>query len=245
MEENLRPAGIIPAEKSAGWEAPEQRALLVEIFKIPLFSESFFLGGGTCLSVMYFGHRQSQDLDLFTVDEISIPVAWGMLIRRLPRRGYALETTISISEGFASGVFQKNGVMTKVDLVQDMFVEDLRREQVALDGVPIRVDDFGNLVTGKFSAFLSRGEPKDIIDLSRILEHAKDTGQFIPFLERLLTETSKRDALADDNTLLSEIFTKIEQQHSDLFNPGIARMVVEFLDAVQHRKKALSEGDHS
>lgn len=194
---------------------------------------------------MYFGHRQSQDLDLFTVDEISIPVAWGMLTRRLPRKGYALETTISVSEGFASGVFQKNGVMTKVDLVQDMFVEDLRREQVVLDGVPIRVDNFGNLVTGKFSAFLSRGEPKDIIDLSRILKHAKDTGQFFPFLERLLTETSKRDALADDDTFVREIFTKIEQQHSDLFNPGIARMVVEFLDAVQHRKKALSEGDHS
>ena len=47
MEKNLRLAGIIPSEKSAGWEAPEQRALLVEIFTIPLFSESFFLGGAS------------------------------------------------------------------------------------------------------------------------------------------------------------------------------------------------------
>lgn len=130
MEKNLRPAGIIPSEKSAGWEAPEQRALLIEIFRIPLFSENFFLGGGTCLSVIYFGHRQSQDLDLFTVEDISIPAAWGKLTRRLPRMGYTLETTTSISEVFASGAFQKNGVLTKVDLVQDMFVHYTPRELV-------------------------------------------------------------------------------------------------------------------
>ena len=48
---------------------PEQRNILINLFKNETIRRDFFLTGGTALSVFYLHHRVSNDLDIFTINE--------------------------------------------------------------------------------------------------------------------------------------------------------------------------------
>ncbi|MBI5613583.1 nucleotidyl transferase AbiEii/AbiGii toxin family protein [Candidatus Gottesmanbacteria bacterium] len=49
---------------------PHQVSILKRFFSEPI-AQSFFLTGGTALSAFYFGHRESRDFDLFSMEEFS------------------------------------------------------------------------------------------------------------------------------------------------------------------------------
>lgn len=59
---NLEFTAMLPAERIEGWESPLQHQLFIDLFKIPFVADKFWLAGGTCLSAMYLGHRQSEIL---------------------------------------------------------------------------------------------------------------------------------------------------------------------------------------
>jgi len=67
MEKNFRVAEIKEAYKS-----PEQRELLLKLLENEIIEKSFFLTGGTALSVFYLGHRISEDLDFFTTSDVNL-----------------------------------------------------------------------------------------------------------------------------------------------------------------------------
>ena len=54
------------------YRSQEQQTLLNELLSIGLISDNFFLKGGTALSVFYLHHRVSEDLDLFTTNDIEL-----------------------------------------------------------------------------------------------------------------------------------------------------------------------------
>lgn len=214
-------AGRLPAEKANGWATKEQRRLLVDIFNMPLVGDHFFFAGGTALSAMYLGHRESEDVDIFTRNAaIDMADAWGRLGSFLAERGWRIETTTAQSQGFASGVISGAGGegLVKVDLVFDSFAYEDVRKKILLDGVPVVVDNYDNLVVGKFSAFLSRGDRKDILDIDAIFSDILATrgeGVFKLFLRSLLEETKQRDALAEDLAGVRDIFYAAAERSTD------------------------------
>lgn len=54
------------------YASPIQRAVLIDLIRNGVVTEDFFLTGGTALSVFYLHHRQSNDLDFFTLQETDL-----------------------------------------------------------------------------------------------------------------------------------------------------------------------------
>ena len=48
----------------------EQKIILAGIRKSDFLTKNFYFTGGTALSVYYFGHRESEDLDFFTEQDL-------------------------------------------------------------------------------------------------------------------------------------------------------------------------------
>ncbi len=62
---------IVPSEKKEGWASEFQRELFLTLFGFSEIERGFFLAGGTGLSVFYFGHRKSEDIDLFSEEPVA------------------------------------------------------------------------------------------------------------------------------------------------------------------------------
>jgi predicted nucleotidyltransferase component of viral defense system len=195
-----------PSEKNEGWESPEQRELFIDLFRIPFIAENFWLSGGTCLSAMYLGHRQSEDLDFFTTRETVHPNERERIIDILRAR-YDFDMPGIIHSTFVSMII--NGV--KVEFVSDMFAKRTERPKVVLNNVYCKVDTWDNLCVAKFSAFLSRISDKDISDVGAILSTAKDDHELREMLNFLICETRKRDSMADELTKISDIIAYASQ----------------------------------
>jgi hypothetical protein len=54
------------------YASPRHREVLQALLAHPDIEHSFFLTGGTALSVFYLHHRISDDLDLFTLEHVSL-----------------------------------------------------------------------------------------------------------------------------------------------------------------------------
>lgn len=72
---------------------PFQIQILEQFFSSPL-ARSFFLTGGTALSAFYFGHRESRDFDLFSIEDFNAQQT-RVLVEKIARElGSVLETKI-------------------------------------------------------------------------------------------------------------------------------------------------------
>ncbi len=69
MERYGKFARIVPSEKKEGWTSEFQRKLFLTLFGFSEIERGFFLAGGTGLFVFYFGHRKSEDIDLFSRED--------------------------------------------------------------------------------------------------------------------------------------------------------------------------------
>jgi predicted nucleotidyltransferase component of viral defense system len=194
-----RLATRLPVEKNKGWKSLAQRKLLIDLFKVPHIADIFWLAGGTCLSAMYLGHRESDDIDLFTTcDEIHQK---DRDILDLLKKYFDFKIIIPSSQTFTSILI--DGI--KVDFVSDMFAYKDPRPVIILDNQTCRVDSWENVCVGKFSAFLSRGVHKDFSDIGAILGTAKDNSSLKDILTSLIFETRKRDVMADELSHISQM----------------------------------------
>jgi predicted nucleotidyltransferase component of viral defense system len=50
-----------------------QREILYKLFQNKDINDNYFLTGGTALSVFYLYHRKSDDIDLFTLNDVNLP----------------------------------------------------------------------------------------------------------------------------------------------------------------------------
>lgn len=84
---------------------PHQIRLLTLFFSAP-FAKSFFFTGGTALAAFYLGHRESQDLDFFSLQ------AFDTLALRTTMREIAHKTgstmTITIQSQTYNEIFLEN-----------------------------------------------------------------------------------------------------------------------------------------
>ena len=169
---------------------PEQRNILINLFKNETIRRDFFLTGGTALSVFYLHHRVSNDLDIFTINEpkfgeieFELKNSWKEGLVTLRMAPYILSLDIM-------------GI--KVDLVHDHFSFDDEKVIQQLDeDNTIVVDSLNNIVSNKLCTLVSRQEPKDFIDFYFI-----DKMKLLDF-DTIYRGAQKKEGLFDDPQMLA------------------------------------------
>ena len=111
---------------------PLQRAVLAAFFER---EGRFFLTGGGALAGFHLGHRETNDLDLFTTDD-ALEEGEAALGDAAAALGASLER-VRTAPDFRRRVVRRAGESVVVDLVRDR-VPQVRPEKPILDGV--RVD---------------------------------------------------------------------------------------------------------
>jgi predicted nucleotidyltransferase len=144
---------------------PMQETFLRRFFAFGV-GQRFFLTGGTALAAFYLGHRLSDDLDLFTLDD----EAFGKLETELGRLGremhWEVATTLT-SPALRRVVFtSQGGEELRVDLVRDIDVQFGEHEQT--EGVIL--DSLLNIAVNKVTTVFGRAAIKDFVDLYVLLK---------------------------------------------------------------------------
>ncbi len=126
----------------------------------------FFLTGGAALAGFHLGHRVTQDLDLFTTDDVidDGAASLGAATREL---GATLES-IETAPEFRRYLVRRGPEAVVVDLVRDRVIQ-IQPDKLIV-GI-IRVDPPGEIFANKLCALLARAEIRDLVDV-RALEQA-------------------------------------------------------------------------
>ena len=182
----------------------------------------FFLSGGAALVGFYFGHRETRDLDLFTLEnEIE---AGFRLVNEAAKELNASVESIQTSPDFRRLLLKRETEAIVIDLVRER-VFQISPEKPVING--IRVDLPEEILANKLCALLSRSEIRDLVDV-RELERAGFS------LEEALEAAAKKDSgltpaqlawvlnqieLGDDSHLPGDIsVSELRDYLSDLIN---------------------------
>lgn len=126
----------------------------------------FYLTGGAALVGFYLGHRETRDLELFTLEnEIENGFA---IVRGVAKTLDATVEAIQTAPDFRRLLVRRGDDAVVVDLVRE-YVFQLEREKREIGG--IRVDSPEEILANKLCALLSRSEIRDLVDV-RELENA-------------------------------------------------------------------------
>lgn len=173
---------------------PLQRELTEAFFR---HEQRMFLTGGGALAGFYFGHRTTEDIDLFAPPGLDLSDASRALAQA------AVDCSASLSAqhtqpDFRRFLTRRGDEQCVVDLVIDR-APMIDHEKVAFGLV--RVDTLREITANKVCTLLSRSEIKDLVDLSALLAAGQS-------LEQGLEDAAKKDAGVEPATLawlLSEL----------------------------------------
>lgn len=175
-----------PKENKNCYASPIQREILLKFLTHPFIRESFFLTGGTALSVFYLYHRVSDDLDLFSLQSVDFSEIDYWL------RSSWKETCSKIKQGPNFLSFLIEG--TKVDFVIDALSNKKNRERVEFENdQSLLIDNIDNIASNKLSCIVSRTEPKDFIDTYFLFKNYPDLK-----IEDVYKNAKSKDAIFDD-----------------------------------------------
>lgn len=143
---------------------PLQRALLATFFR---HEKRFFLTGGAALAGFYLHHRETLDLDLFTVE----PEAFETGRRTLEATAAELGATVAVRQhapGFERYVVTQGAESVVVDLVLERVPQTAGPKRVIGS---IAVDPVPEILANKLTTILSRSEERDLVDLLFLERH--------------------------------------------------------------------------
>lgn len=148
------------------WLTPLQAEFLARFFATAA-GQAFFLTGGTALSAFYLQHRLSVDLDLFTLDKISLAETSHLIPDLVAELGWQIGRARR-TEHIHQYLLEAEGGQQSLplDLVHDVGPQYGEHRQV--EGVI--VDSLENIGANKLTAILGRTDPKDFVDLYFILQ---------------------------------------------------------------------------
>lgn len=128
--------------------------------------DRFFLTGGAALAGFYLGHRQTHDLDLFTLADA---MSGGMAaVTGAARELGATLEAIQTAPDFRRVLLKRGNEAIVIDLVRE-YVAQVVNDKPLINGV--RVDPPQEILANKLCALLSRSEIRDLVDV-RALELA-------------------------------------------------------------------------
>lgn len=140
----------------------------------------FFLSGGAVL-VSFFGHRETHDLDLFTLEN-EIDHGFAIAVDAARSLGAVVEP-VQTSPDFRRVLITGTDESILVDLVRE-YVFQVNVEKKEING--LRVDSLEEIFANKLCALLSRSEIRDLIDV-----HELEKAGFS--LEAALSAAGKKD----------------------------------------------------
>lgn len=156
-----------------------QEELLREFFR---HETGYFLTGGAALAGFYFGHRKTQDLDLFTLkDEIE---KGFNILREISRKLGATIESLQSHPDFRRVLISRGDESVVVDLVHE-YVYQLDEHKSIIKG--IRIDSPEEIFANKLCALLSRSEIRDLVDIHQLEKAGYD-------LESALDAAEKKDS---------------------------------------------------
>jgi nucleotidyltransferase AbiEii toxin of type IV toxin-antitoxin system len=126
----------------------------------------FFLTGGAALAGFHLGHRETHDLDLFTLDD-ALPGGMALITEVARELGGTVEA-IQTSPDFRRVLLRRGAEAIVIDLVRE-YAAQVVSEKPVING--IRVDPPQEILANKLCALLSRSEIRDLVDV-RALELA-------------------------------------------------------------------------
>ena len=129
-------------------------------------ASGFFLTGGAALAGFHLGHRETQDLDLFTTED-RLDDGASVLRAVADELGASIES-LRTSPDFRRFLLRRAGNAVVVDLVRDRAPQGTQPKPVWGTG-PVRVDPAGEILANKLAALLSRGEVRDLVDVRALL----------------------------------------------------------------------------
>lgn len=142
----------------------------------------FFLSGGAALVGFYFGHRETHDLDFFTLED-NIEQGFHLVNETAAELSASVES-IQTSPDFRRMLVTRGEQAIVVDLIRE-YVFQIQAEKPLIDG--IRIDPPEEIFANKLCTLLSRSEIRDLIDV-RELENAGFS------LENALQVAAKKDS---------------------------------------------------
>lgn len=143
--------------------SPLQEDLLRAFFQR---EDRFFLSGGGALAGFHLAHRETHDLDLFTLED-ALDRGMSALGGAARELGATIEA-IQTAPDFRRVLVRSATEAVVVDLVRE-YVTQVSPEKQVIRG--IRVDPPAEIMANKLCALLSRAEVRDLVDL-RALEQA-------------------------------------------------------------------------
>jgi hypothetical protein len=137
---------------------PHALDILKDLMQIPALND-FYLVVGTALA-LYFGHRTSVDLDLFSTTEFN-----------------SESLSISLEEKFKGFTYRNThnpiGLFGSID---DIKVDFVKHHRHPLIGMPVTEDSIRllsvpDIMAMKIAAIMKRGVKKDFWDIAELLRH--------------------------------------------------------------------------
>lgn len=143
---------------------PFQKLVFDKISQDKYFRETFYFGGGTALSVFYFDHRYSVDLDFFAEKEFDKDV----VIKFINVLSIQLGTSVKMTKKEMVMWFElsKNNETLKVDFINFPYP----RVDKGLSYQGIEIDSIKDIGANKLILLNLSEEPKDYVDLYFILK---------------------------------------------------------------------------
>ena len=141
--------------------------------------DNFYLAGGTALSLFYFQHRMSIDLDFFTQDFNAAEIVRiseylsGALGRKVEPIGRKLDA--KTAKMLVYNIHFPKDILLKIDFVEDVI--KLLKETISIEG--IRVLSLEDIFLRKLYALLSRIDAKDFYDVYHLSHTFMPLSRFI------------------------------------------------------------------
>ena len=175
-----------PKENKDFYSSKVQREVFLKLLTHPNVEDSFFLTGGTALAAYYLYHRVSDDLDLFTLNQVDfaeidfwVRTTWQTACSKIKE-----------SPNFLSFLIQE----TKVDFVIDPLSNKMDRIRTSFENEhSIQIDNIINIASNKFNCIVSRTEPKYYIDIFFLFKTFPDLE-----LKTVYENAKLKDAIFDD-----------------------------------------------
>lgn len=143
---------------------------ILKLFFATSFAKPFFLTGGTALSAFYLAHRDSKDLDFFSLDKYD-PQQLEVVISDIAQKmGCKIFAKVK-SDTYNEIYLENDDWKQRIDIVK----EQPKRFGEVVDIEGVRVDSLVNIGSNKITAIFGRLEIKDYIDLYSIITQTEHT----------------------------------------------------------------------
>lgn len=143
---------------------------ILKLFFITSFAKPFFLTGGTALSAFYLAHRDSKDLDFFSLDKYDLQQLEVVIADIAQKMDCEISTKVK-SDTYNEIYLENENWRQRIDIVK----EQPKRFGNVVEVEGIRVDSLENIGSNKINAIFGRLEIKDYIDLYSIITQTKHT----------------------------------------------------------------------